>query len=349
MWKTVDPLAKGIHVRSVEFESDTYFQFMLRFVQYIDVTSQCNFLTFFHALLAYVMSMFMEIIMTYFLFLGTDELDWEEAFYNAHNMTTRDLADLLMEVVKKDLPVAAIPPTVADACKTQLHICVEIAPSLMVGIWVMFVINELKGTIWIAIHLVGVDRRFCSADDDSVTLPEGHPVRGTMFKYLAETGLDPDCVQRLRPYVVAILIAAVPLLRFWIAMIVTYCGIKFIIFQTDPVKMVLKSVCMRFVFTIDELFIKSISTKGSRDILRRATLMTSLPKPLGTSWWETGAGGMVLSIATVIGSYVATHVMFSDITQLRSACFAYHFKYTVPGVQAFPSLGSMLERVTDFI
>lgn len=329
----------------IMFEIDTYSQLMLRLVQFCDVSCSINALQLVHALLMYVLSIFVEIVMTSFVLLGTHQMEkqvLDELARTTYNMTLAEGAELLRAVAHHDVPTSSMTEGALKLCRSQLRVGVNNITPIMIGCWIMFVFQELRSAVWFLIHLCGADTNTGSLDDGSIDLPEDHPLYGTMMRYDSEDDtVNPFRIQRITPCLRIVLLILIPLMRIVIGLTVTFAGIRFIVHQTEPLKMVLKTICMKFVFRIDELLIKSTSTATTREDLKKSRFLTSLAQPKENSTWERGVGGMVYTIIIIVVTYFATFVMFGDFMAFREGCFLYYKEYPIPGVRAWDGLMSM--------
>eukprot|EP00929_Paragymnodinium_shiwhaense_P065082 TRINITY_DN32668_c0_g1_i1.p1 TRINITY_DN32668_c0_g1~~TRINITY_DN32668_c0_g1_i1.p1 ORF type:complete len:456 (-),score=60.24 TRINITY_DN32668_c0_g1_i1:178-1395(-) len=308
-------------------------------------------------LLLYGLCIFVQLAITSFLFLSAERMEHTvEDKYFEHNYQLNMLtasaklreaaADSHLSKFTKSGEKLQCDPLPGNSflciCEDQLKVQLPSFYYLMVGVWVVRMVQEMRACVWWTIHITGAtlpvgDEEILVALDDKTEVPlidqdledlEGDATKSGLPKKLL--------VRRLPRTLKAILVVANPLMRFVIACLLLMAGSKYLILQTDQSKLVLKVLCMQFVLQVGDFIFKAMVTKANQLEIKDAKLQTRYGLPSRNSWWENGMGSFAYLLLVVLIVVFLIRWVFYKLLFFRGSCRLFR--------SAFPDAGLLQER-----
>jgi len=138
---------------------------------------------------------------------------------------------------------------------------------------------------------------------------------------------DPDTIRHVEPCMKVVFIIAVPFVRTVIAGLLTFAGVKFIYLQTDLSSSVLKVIALRFIITMDEILMQAGATQFHMADLTSARIYSPGTRIKCGAYrggcWETGIGGVVWIVISLILWFSTYWFIFLGETRFRESCLEY--------------------------
>merc|ERR1719420_2281595 len=94
-----------------------------------------------------------------------------------------------------------------------------------------------------------------------------------------------------------------------------------LLLTTSEKELILKSLCLQFVITIDELVYTSFTTASAKAKLQRAKIEYSASQH--SNLWDNWIGGFSSYVLCVTALLVLTYGVFGNLMLFRKACRAY--------------------------
>jgi len=300
----------------------------------------------FTAVFLHMLVLFVQVVITGFLLLSSERMEEDlesDYFHKYYNVGVHEAGLQLRQAIEDGKPLTEMTSTMLACdkgpgnhylcrCAAQLQVQLPVFYYIMIGIWVCFMMSEIKTSIWWMIHFSGVKRATVGE-----SLFEAKQDQPDDFKQIT--------IVRLRPRTKILLIIVDPLFRMCIAIVLTYAGAKFLILQVRTAKVVLKVLCMRFVINVDEFLFKTLVTKASTKEVSSAKLLTRYGRPARTTWWENGLGVTIYILACVAVIYLIFDVAFYQLTFFRTSCRMYRGAF--PGMHGLPRRKDLVEIISE--
>jgi hypothetical protein len=329
--------------QAVDLQEDTYSWLLLMLVKHwhtqdcdMDETSVLGEVTdtsLWHATFVWAFSVVLELCVVVFFWVANIELGAkvsDEYFQQKYHMGVHNAAEALQQAAADG--VAYTPPDILQACAQQAAWAnMGWIYYVTLTFWLMTMVTEIKESVWIAIHIVGVQNK--PAYDEN-----GQRNRSSLLYEDAEH----DQIVCLQTWHKGLLLFIVPAFRIVIGLVLTYTGAKYLILSTKVTEMVVKTVALQFVIKMDNVAAESLLTMGDLDELRRVKIRTNYGHPHRDSVWDKGLGGMFYIAIIVSTMVVLTQVQYGDVLAFRSACGAYHEHFKIDGVTDM--MGIMFKR-----
>jgi len=278
-------------------------------------------LNFSHAFVLYVLAVALQLCVTMILLQNAERLEssWEShAFHQKYNVTMVEAAGLLDQAVDTNHPQLNCPNAVHGAlvkrCTEQLQVRYYFFYYIMIFIWIATMLSEFDNAFSLVKDLWHVDTSVVGDKNLS------------NFGHIVENGKPRRRIVNMTSCQKVVLIFLVPVIRIGVAMAITYSGCKFLMLQVSEMRIVLKALCMKFVITIDDLFLVGFSTKAARDRLKALKLKTRRLDVLQKGFWYNAGGGF-FHMAVAFAGLSAVWFIFQDLMLFRKSCAAYHVQF----------------------
>lgn len=121
-----------------------------------------------------------------------------------------------------------------------------------------------------------------------------------------------------------ITVLGMPLLRGAIAIWITWLGAKFLVLAHNTADLVIKSLCMQFFVTIDELLFKSLVSEARKTQVAK-TSIRYFHSP--SEMWDNIGSMVTRWILVAVTTILTWFVVFAHIRTLRYTCADYFEKY----------------------
>jgi hypothetical protein len=219
--------------------------------------------------------------------------------------------------------VAHSPADVLQACATQAKWSNMIwVYYVTITFWLMTMVTEIKESVWLAIHIMGVENKKPYTNDGE---PNGQSL-------IEEDDDYKGSIKCLQTWQKGTLIFIVPVFRIMISVVLTYVGAEYLIMSTEVSEMVLKTVALQFVIKMDNVAADGLLTLGNIEELHKVKLLTRYGHPHRDSPWDRGMGGMVYLLVVGVMFTWLTQLAYGDLFHFRYACGEYHHRFKIEGV-----------------
>jgi hypothetical protein len=320
-----DEVKKSYEKVRVRLETDTYSLLLLRFVQYWDGEDSMIFWTkhgefrgkfrraplaaFIHAVVLFLLATILQVSVTFLLFDNSQSAMHKWTNYQAlRGISLHQAGHVLGETVRigqADFSLAVGGTvggiTAANATAMGEHLYYDCLSTRKVEYVVVyaFVMLLWMAKMWPEIrqskNVFRTIWRMEVRQDGNMPLLEA----------------DGVTILRLDWWLRALLLVAIPSVRFLVACLVAYSGVDFIVSQDTTGNIVLKALCMQFVTEIDNLFLIAFTSQGGRSQLDDMRLFVnpeqrpfwSIAPP---DIWDNGVGGMLYIASTLFAVLLAT-------------------------------------------
>lgn len=320
--------------QAIALHQDTYSWLLLTLVKHwntqdcgIDGTSVLGEVTdssLWHATFVWAFSIILELSVVVFFFVANLQLGHQvtdEYFQEKYHMGLHSAADALQKAAGDGVPIT--PPDILQACVQQASWAnMTWIYYVTLTFWLMTMVTEIKESVWIAIHIIGVANR--PAYDENGQRDQ----RPLLYEDAEE-----DQIVRLQTWHKGLILFIVPTFRILIALVLTYSGAKYLVLSTKVTDMVVKTVALQFVIKMDNVAAESLLTMGDLDELRRVKIRTYYGHPHKDSLWDKGLGGIIYVGLIASTLVVLTQVVYDDVLGFRYACGAYHERFKIDGVR----------------
>jgi hypothetical protein len=327
----------GMLAENVGFEQDSNSYMVFITLQFFDSLAASNerestvdrgklarsTYSFVSAMFLYSLVIFTQLVVTGFMMISAEELetDMEDPYFlKYYNVSVLGAGKLLRQAVADGKPItekslkslgciSGPGENIICRCHDQLRVHSGMMYCIIIGVWIVFVVGEMKMAFWATVH-------YCGAKVHT---------RGVQLKVHQEHPEDVKeiFVVTLSRGMKVLLILIDPLTRFIIAVGLCYAGSKFLILQTHSTTIVLKVLTMRFVVQVDEYLLNTIVTRSSTKELKKARLMTRFGRPQRTNWWENGLGQAFWLFCSLTIMYLIIAVAFHKLDDFRNNCRIY--------------------------
>lgn len=271
------------------------------------------------AVLLYTMVLGMQLFITAFLMMSATQMErtMQDSYFQKHYGTSVSAASAKLShaavkqfaISDKVLSEMHCMDGAGDhflcRCHEQIKVELPLFYHIMISIWTIRMLSELKTAFWYVVHVFGVRE----------------PADGIIrVKRKADDLCQILKIDRLSMKLKIVLVVLDPLTRLIVASILTYAGAKFLLVQTNQAKLVLKVLTMQFVVQVDDFLFGSLVTKKAQIEVKSAKLCTVFGSPKRSTWWENGVGSSVYLLASLFFVYVVEYGIFHELTTFRNSC-----------------------------
>lgn len=265
------------------------------------------FLSFLHGAVLYLGTVGLQLAITCMLYLRAEDLEvlWENKhFLEMFDVDLRGAADTLRRSVRTGhepgiltSPDGGLLKVCSTAISNQRYIAFYY---LMIFIWYTKMTSEFRDAISFGRKIVHLPN-----SEDGEVFDKGRTI-----------------IVALQRWQKAVVLTFTVLVRIIIATVIMYSGGKFIMLQTSTLTLILKSLCMKFVIELDEMFLKSFTTSDAKEKLKNVKLSVAASH----SWelWDSGLGGLVCIAFPAACCALFCFFVFGGLMDLRVACHEYN-------------------------
>lgn len=266
----------------------------------------------------------MQLMVAWFLFAGMnlERHKMSDRFFQDHfEMSMEATSQMLRHSADVKYSDQYLPAGVLHLCSEQLAVGPLFIYYLMLLLWVMMMLVELKSAFWLLLHIGGVELREEGCTD---------------WPLLSHSEVQ-DCyiIDRLDAWMQAVIIVVVPGCRIAIALIIMYMGAYFLMLQTNPVIIVLQVLAIALIWKIDQLSMQSCMTFGMMKDLQSAKVKTTMGHPAANTMWDNGLGGILYMFIVMCSVVFLAQVRFGELMRFRESCAFYDEKVGIPGAREY--------------
>jgi hypothetical protein len=299
-------------VRSKVAVSDSvYGLFMLRLVQgwhvgFRNMEMGSLFTRQLHAFLLYGLNLAMQGCALIFLLGVAEDLErpWERNhFLNHYNVSTADAAVQMDTAVAYGRPDVVLEEFVS-LCRVQTQVPHPNIYIMMVFWWMAFMMKEIRAIERVFQAIWQLD----TAADSSQ-------------KLMSEDG----CIIALTIWQKVVFMIVNPMVKSCIAFPLAYAGCKFLVLQTQPLSLIVKSLAMQLVLGLDDLLIASLASDRIQSQIKNMKFLRHgfEDEMLEKVHWHEGLGGLVYLAISLAVVFCFFFFVFFDLMSFRNSCHAY--------------------------
>jgi len=273
-------------------EEDSYNFFFMRLVQWWDGTTSVNFwlrhgeyrgrfrsvplVSLIHGCALYFIGAGIQVWVTLLLYYNSLDMTHKWRHFRAQSGESTLTLHETAKLVRDEVMTGALPNSLLCECAGTRNVKQNSCYVFVMALWVARMIPEFRMaySMWRNIRLLEIrkDRSMPLFDTDGST------------------------ILRLDLPLKILLMIFIPVLRLFVAFLVTYAGFEFLVAQEQTGDIVVKALCMQFVTDIDNLMLKAFASEAGRRQLSQTKLYVfEDPKPFrrwGPDVWDEGVGGL---------------------------------------------------------
>jgi hypothetical protein len=248
----------------------------------------------------------LQLLTTGFLMLAASRIEHEyhEIFEGKSHFKLDDATAMMTRAVASATQMDATNASyVKDECLSNLKVRYEWLYCLMIFIWVASMLVEIKEVFDDAALFWGMPR--CKKGS-RMFLDDGKTV-----------------VSLTRPTRM-ILLTMGPGVRFFVAIVLIISGCKVLLYRQTMMLVVLCSMSLGFVVSLDDLLFGALSGERTKEELKGLTF--EYTKSIGrlNKYWTAGLNGMTHAVICMLFSYFYVYWYEHTVMDFRYACWDYH-------------------------
>jgi len=321
--------------QAIDLHQDTYSWLLLTLVKHWQAQNngghddetdlaEVTYISLIHAVFVWAFSVLLELCVVVFFLAANLELGEkvQDAYFQQHyHMDLHRAAEALRKSAADG--VAYSPPDILQACVQQASWAnMTWIYYVTLTFWLMTMVTEVKEAVWVAIHIVGVNKKQPYTETGEIN-------RSSLLYEDEDKGL----IVRLQDWQKGFLLFVVPAFRVVISLVLTFSGAKYLILSTTVTDMVVKTVALQFVIKMDNVAAESLLTMGDMEELRKVKIHTQYGHPHRDSLWDRGLGGMFYITLIALTLVLLTEFVYGDVFAFRYACGAYNERFPIEGVK----------------
>lgn len=128
----------------------------------------------------------------------------------------------------------------------------------------------------------------------------------------------------------------VPFMQFFIALFCMWCGGKLLVYRHTCLDLIIKLLCMVFVFSIDEFFYAAFTSLNIAQELESSTIVIKRSSK-AFKCWDLHSGPLKLLI-TIILAVAFYRGLFYPVAEFRTSCWRYRCSFPKPSDLPYPGI-----------
>lgn len=220
-------------------------------------------------------------------------------------------------------------------CAVQLQVDLPGLYSIVLFVWVSFMISQMRQSERLWRHMSGVAR----VKSDEPMLDRRYNVK--------DGHLSKNTIVGIGFYSYWIIVVSTVFLPMIVYAILMYAGAKFLLLQTDQSKLVMKVLCMRFVIQVDDFLTKSFSSWTMRQEATVTLVKTKYSGVRRHLLWNNGFSMIYFMTVVCVIVQLIFMVAFRQLTFFRSACRVYRDAHPECGMPKPHTLISIASELFD--
>jgi hypothetical protein len=261
-----------------------------------------------HSIFVYTLTLFLQLTITAFLMLAAAriEAEYHEAWVERSgfdlNTATKKMADAV-----NNNPLSGKEATdIYHECKAQLKVRYEWIYAVMIFIWVCNMLIELKDVT------------------NDISMFWGMPKCKKGSRMFLEDG---KTVVSLSPVTRSVLLAMGPGVRCFVAVALLFSGCKVLLYRQSMMLVVLCSMSLLFVVSLDDLMMDALSGAATKKQLEDLSFEFTKRNTRLHAHWIGGMNGLTHAFLCIAFSVLYVYVTQTEVTSFRLGCWNYHYKY----------------------
>ena len=138
---------------------------------------------------------------------------------------------------------------------------------------------------------------------------------------------DGKTVVSLSPVTRSVLLAMGPGVRCFIAVALLFSGCKVLLYRQSMMLVVLCSMSLLFVVSLDDLMMNALSGAATKKQLEDLSFEFTKRNTRLHAHWIGGMSGLTHAVVCIAFSVLYVYVTQTEVTSFCSGCWNYHFKY----------------------
>ena len=251
----------------------------------------------------------LQLTITAFLMLAAARIEHEyhEAFVQKSGFDLNAATQKMADAVSNNVGLSGEEATaIYHECRPQLSVRYEWIYAVMIFIWVCNMLVELKDVTKDISTFWGMP-----------TCKKG----GRMFLE------DGKTVVSLSPVIRFVLLAMGPGVRCFVAIALLFSGCKVLLYRQTMMLVVLCSMSLGFVISLDDLMMNALSGPATKKALENLSFEFTKRNTRLHEHWIGGLSGLTHAVLSIAFSALYVYVAETQVMSFRAGCWNYHFKY----------------------